>query len=241
MKRAKPIISLTFIVLGFIIYGCSKDDDRIKGQGPVVSQSFDLLPIEGIALSIDADIVLTQGDSQQVRIEAQQNIINNIEKYVLCGIWEIGYYNPVTNHVGVKIYITSPVINNILISGSGNVESTDIYSDSTNVFLTISGSGNIYFHTIAYLLESEISGSGQIYLTGSAFEHHIHISGSGNVKSFNLETYNTCITISGSGNSEVQVENLLNVIISGSGNVYYIGNPQINATISGSGGIYNSN
>ena len=49
------------------------------------------------------------------------------------------------------------------------------------------------------------------------------------------------ISISGSGNCEVLVEEILDVSISGSGNVYYKGNPQINVNISGSGGLFNSN
>jgi len=129
----------------------------------------------------------------------------------------------------------------ITISGSGSVESTNYFADTTNVSLNISGSGNIYLKSIADILESTISGSGEIYLEGEASDHRINISGSGSVRAFNLATLETFVRISGSGNTEVLVSDYLDVIISGSGNVYYRGNPQIDINISGSGGVFNSN
>ena len=78
-------------------------------------------------------------------------------------------------------------------------------------------------------------------MKGSAWEHSINISGSGNVRAFGLDTKSTYVRISGSGNSEVTVQDYLNVTISGSGSVYYKGNPDIEANISGSGTILNWN
>jgi hypothetical protein len=94
---------------------------------------------------------------------------------------------------------------------------------------------------IAHIVESEISGSGQIYVSGSTYEHSINISGSGNIRAFPLTTQRTYVKISGSGNSEVSVEDYLDVNISGSGNVFYKGNPQINTHISGSGNVVKVN
>jgi hypothetical protein len=198
--------------------------------------------ISAIGLSIDANVVLTHGEPDVVVIKGQQNIIDNIKMYVNSdGFWDISYFKNVRSHAGVTIYITSPFIDYISVNGSGSVNSGNTFADSTHVYLKISGSGNIGFNTIASLTESEISGSGEIYLTGSSDQHRIRISGSGGVRAFNFPTVKTYINISGSGNCEVNVSNLLDVDISGSGNVYYIGYPQISQNISGSGGIYNSN
>ena len=241
MKKIQ-IILLATLFIGLGLSSCSKYTNRIKGQGPIVKQTVELPSISAVSLSIDANVTLTHGDSQTVLIEGQQNIINNIEKYVTSeGMWRIGYHNSVTSHSGVKIYITSPYIDYATVSGSGNVEGTNHFPDSANVFIGISGSGNISLSTDANIIESEISGSGQIFLSGSAFEHNINISGSGNVKAIGMNTRNTYVRISGSGNSEVAVEDYLHVDISGSGSVYYKGSPDIDADISGSGSIINWN
>lgn len=242
MKKTKFILPLIAIALITIFPSCSKYNSSVKGSGPVVTQEFVLPNISAVGLSIDANVILTRGDSQTVVIEGQQNIINNIEKYVTSdGYWSIGYYNNVKNHAGVTIYITSPNIDYATISGSGSIQSTNTFSDTTNVYLNISGSGSIYMNTQAHIIESTISGSGRIEINGSAYEHRIDVSGSGDIRAYGLETTNTYVRISGSGNSQIWVNDYLDVNISGSGSVYYTGNPQINANISGSGGIFNTN
>ena len=243
MKQIRNrILFLVITALALTNSSCTKFTNRIKGQGPVVKQTYDMPPISGLALSIDANVIVTHGDSQTVMIEGQQNIINNIEKYVTAeGLWNIGYYHSVTSHAGVRVIITTPRMDYVRVSGSGNIETTNTFPDSANVYVGISGSGNISMATNANSLESEISGSGRITLYGTAWDHHINISGSGDVRAFGLNTRNTYVRISGSGNSEVDVEEYLNVTISGSGNVLYKGNPDIEANISGSGTIINWN
>lgn len=241
-QKRNQILLMAFLLATFGLSSCTKYTNRIKGQGPVVKQTFDLPPVSALSLSIDANVILAHGDSQTVMIEGQQNIINNIEKYVTAqGMWNIGYDHSVTKHAGVNIFITSPLIDYARVSGSGNIEATNHFPDSANVFLGISGSGNIKMSTDANTIETEISGSGQIYLSGSAHDHNIDISGSGDVRAYGLVTQNTWVRISGSGNSEVTVLDYLNVKISGSGSVYYKGNPDIEANISGSGSIINRN
>jgi hypothetical protein len=240
--KNQPIILISIVLIVLTFGACTKYTSRIKGQGPIVQQTVDMPSISAVSLSIDANVVLTRGDSQSVKIEGQQNIINNIEKYVSDeGLWRIGYYNSVKNHAGVKIYITSPGIDFATISGSGNIKTTNHFPDNTHVYLQISGSGNIHFSTDADIVESGISGSGQIFLDGTTYEHSINISGSGNVKAFGLTTENTIARVSGSGNSEVFVQDYLNATISGSGSIFYKGNPEIEANISGSGTIINRN
>ncbi|MCD4729640.1 MAG: DUF2807 domain-containing protein [Bacteroidales bacterium] len=242
MKQTRFILPVLLIGIVALFTSCGKGGGAIKGSGPVVKQEFDLPPVSAISLSIDANVILTRGDSQSVMIEGQQNIINNIEKYVTSdGYWNIRYYNSVRNHSGVTIFITTPMVDFVTISGSGSIQSTNAFTDTTNVSLKISGSGSIFMNTTAHIIESSISGSGQINLEGTAFEHRINISGSGDIQAFYLATDNTYVNVSGSGNSEVWATNYLDVIISGSGSVYYKGNPQINVNISGSGGIFNTN
>lgn len=242
MKKISIYLPIALIALALIVSSCGKNNRNIKGTGPVVEESFNFPPISGTALSIDGNVIVTPGDSQTVRIQGQQNIIDNIEKNVSNdGVWRIGYYTSVRNHAGITIYITTPHYDYATISGSGNTETMGYFSDTTNVYTNISGSGNIIMYNHANIIESEISGSGNMLLYGTANTQYINISGSGNVSSFGLETYESYVKISGSGNSQVNVEHYLDVNISGSGSVYYLGNPEMSVNISGSGAVINSN
>ncbi len=242
MRRTSLIFPIIMIGVLAMFSSCQKYGKSVKGSGPVVTQEFVLPTVSAILLSIDANVILTRGDSQTVVFEGQQNIINNIEKYITSdGYWNIGYYNSVKNHAGVTIYITTPNIDYASISGSGSLQCTNTFTDTTNVYLNISGSGNITMNTHAHLIQSDNSGSGSIKLAGTAYEHRIDISGSGDIRAYGLETEITYVKISGSGNSEVWVTDYLEVNISGSGSVYYKGTPDIHTNISGSGGIINTN
>jgi len=231
------------LILGtFFLGGCEKYTHHIKGSGPVVEQDFDLPDVRAVSLSIDANVRVIPGDTQNVTIMAQSNIIQNIEKHVTSdGLWRIGFYNPVRKHDGVTIYITTSHFDYANVSGSGSIRTDDLFAENSNVYLKISGSGNILMHTIADHVDSEISGSGNITLDGSAGHHEINISGSGRVNAFGLITERTDCRISGSGNCEVWANDYLGVTISGSGSVFYKGSPEIQSNISGSGGIHNVN
>jgi hypothetical protein len=241
MKKTTNYTIVILLILSTLLSSCTKDSVQIKGEGEVVTEDISMPPITGVSLSIEAEIVLTEGDTQMIRIEAQQNIINNIERFVSNGIWRIGYYDNVGSHAPVRIYITIPELDYATVSGSGIIRNIGSFADTNNIYLSISGSGKITLGVIALNIESDISGSGQITLTGSANEHRIRISGSGGIRAFGLETKLTDISISGSGNCEVFATDFLEVYISGSGNVYYLGSPQITTNISGSGGVFNSN
>lgn len=242
MKYLQYIFTAAIIGFGLLMSSCDSDGGPIKGSGPVVTEDFDLPDVTSISLSIDADVEITYGETQEIIIEGQQNIIDNIKKYVDSdGYWRISYYRSVKNHEGLTIYITTPDMDYITISGSGSVETTNHFPDQGDVLLKISGSGHIEYDAEVDIIESDISGSGSIHISGTAFEQRIDISGSGSVHAFDLITQETYIKISGSGSSEVYAEEILEVKISGSGNVYYKGNPQIDTNISGSGGVINSN
>src|SRR5210317_2063695 len=95
-RKRNQILALALLLAAFGLSSCTKYNNRIKGQGPVVKQTFDLPPVSALSLSIDANVILTHGDSQTVMIEGQQNIINNIDKLVSAqGMWNIGYIHSV--------------------------------------------------------------------------------------------------------------------------------------------------
>ena len=78
MKKINVIFPFAMILLALTFISCSKSTRSIKGTGPIVERDFNFPPISGTALSIDANVIVTQGDSQTVIIRGQQNIIDNI-------------------------------------------------------------------------------------------------------------------------------------------------------------------
>jgi len=209
----------------------------INGEGEIVESTVYLDDFDGFVSTIGADIFLTQGDTQEVVIRAQENIIDNIVLDVNRGIWTIEYYEWVHHAKPVKIFITIPDLTKAAVTGSGNITGVTPFYNLGRLELAISGSGDFDLETESNEVDVRVSGLGNFELAGETKFLDILISGSGNIDAFDLETEEAEITISGSGNAFVDVEDYLNVMISGSGSVFYRGTPEIDSHITGSGTV----
>lgn len=216
------------------VFGC------LIGSGPIVTEELDLPAFNGVELSISAQVFIRQGNEQSVTVEGKQNLIDELERDVRNGIWDIEFDRCVTNMDEMKIFITVPDLTSLKISGSGDIvsENTFVIGD---IDLNISGSGTIDLGLEADDINARISGSGKINMEGIGDQLDLDVSGSGDLTAFGLTLRTADITISGSGDAEVFVTDTLLVRISGSGDVFYKGNPSVDVSISGSGRVVDSN
>ena len=53
--------------------------DAIKGEGPVISKSFDLKDFDRIVINGQADAVFTQSDTYEVTLRAQENVFDYVD------------------------------------------------------------------------------------------------------------------------------------------------------------------
>lgn len=230
--KTNLLILASLILLNTSTYGC-----RTEGSGKTVTQVRQLETFSGIELKSAANIYVTQGDVQEVRIEAEDNLIEKIStkvknnSLVVSDDDDIRYTKPVT------IYITVTDLCLLELTGSGNIVTRSQFQcDFMNVKL--SGSGDIRVMVNSKALKANLSGSGNLVLNGSSAETDYRISGSGNINARELNCFSSAVAISGSGTSTVDVKNDLNVTITGSGNVHYVHEPgKIASKIIGSGGI----
>ncbi|HPG05500.1 MAG TPA: head GIN domain-containing protein [Saprospiraceae bacterium] len=216
------------------IFGC------ITAQGDYIEQDLNLDDFDRIQLSIDAEVIVEQGDEQSVVVEAYESVVDNLNTDIRNGEWNIRLDHCARNIKDVVIRITVPRLDAVKVSGSGSVYSTNTFSAS-GMDIDISGSGKVDMAINVLSLDGQISGSGDLVLEGSAENVDYRISGSGKYHGFNLDTKNTSMDISGSGDAEVLVSELLEVRISGSGDIFYKGNPQLDVRTSGSGRVIDAN
>ncbi len=213
--------------------GCIRGNNRIATEVRTVG-SFDEVQSNGSFV-----VEVTTGTTDQnLRVEGDENLLSYIETYIQGSRLIIETRNDkcIRSNEPVKVYVSTPVINALKMSGSGAIYCDHITSD--NLFLDVSGSGTIESHA-AFLgyIRAHVSGSGIIEVWGKTTDADLHISGSGLIKTLNLEQENCYATISGSGNIYCTVDGKLDVSISGSGSLFYRGDPVITQSISGSGTI----
>lgn len=185
------------------------------------------------------DVVIVEGDREEVRLEAKilnlERVITEVENGRLNIRLEKGNYR----NVDLKVTVIYQELEAIHSGGSGNIKGMDaIVADELKV--SLSGSGNASFKKmIADRLDLSMSGSGDLTIRGGAVgDLTLNQSGSGNLNAVDLGVEDAKIHKSGSGNAVLTVTGSLAVKASGSGKVDYKGNPSLNdIRVSGSGRI----
>jgi len=220
---------------------CKNGEPCIKGEGAAVTETWELPPIDGFSLCIDAKVNLTYGETQSVTVTGQQNILDELTRDVSGTTWTIGLDRCTWKHDKLTIDITMPNLALVDISGSGDVRTTNTFIEQEDLSIEISGSGDVALDFEGRDISSRISGSGDIDLFGSANKISQKVSGSGSLEAFDMPCTEATVKISGSGSSELTVSDDLEVDISGSGDVYYKGNPILDVNVSGSGDVVNAN
>ena len=238
MKKTRFSLLLVAMLISSVAFSQNWWKSAIRGQGDVVSEDLNLKEFDGITLAFSGDVYIKQGSTQSVRVEAQQNIIDNISTEVEGKHWRIKYDRSVRNAKRVKVYITMKDLTVAKVSGSGNIVGDGSFTGLGDVRVGVSGSGNVELEMEASgLVDSRISGSGNIKLHGNAGSIDVGISGSGNVRAHDLAVAKGYVKISGSGDADVNATDELEVRISGSGDVNFKGSPKLRSKVSGSGDV----
>ncbi len=221
------------------------DDDSfsigcINANGSYVSRSLSLPPFSGISQETSVEVFIRQGEEQEVIVEGKEDAIDQLELDVDNGVWDIEFDRCVRDLGTMQIYITLPELRSIRSSGSGDIVGENTF-ETGDLDINQSGSGDVRLTALMDDLDVRISGSGDLLIEGVADEAYYRLSGSGDVRAYGLECRTAEVNISGSGGTEVRVEEWLRVRISGSGDVRYMGNPELDVDITGSGDLIDEN
>jgi hypothetical protein len=250
MKSIRPVLAI--LIFGIIFAACEKN----KGNGQVTSETRQLASFTKVDVAGAYTVYVNHDSKSEVKIEAESNLIQYIRTEVNNGVLTIDNSKNIQPDIDIKIYVKTPEVSSLLLSGSGIIQADSLVGDNAEV--DISGSGIIETRIIADHVEVKNSGSGLTTLefadstetlnyntsgsgsanfSGRANHGSFKINGSGSINSLNLILNELDATISGSGSMNVNVIDYLNVNISGSGSVFYTGNPVVDVNITGSGTV----
>jgi hypothetical protein len=248
-----------YCILAISSTSCVKDILCIDGNGIVEDQRRNAQAFHQIENSTLADVIYKKADSVSITIKAETNILSHIVTETSNGVLEIRTDpgSACFSHTQQPVItVTSPGLDNLVLTGSGGIIADSLSGNSVSIKLTgsghvsaavisgkdlsvtITGSGDIdIVKASVQNSDLRISGSGDINIKGNSDKGNMSISGSGDILADDFLILASTETISGSGNIHTHVANSLTATISGSGNIYLKGNPTITQVISGSGRI----
>jgi hypothetical protein len=236
MKPGAIIVFSSALFCFIYLTSCNRFH-RIEGNGIIKTEDRSISIFTAVRSEGSFEVFILKDTVQSVTVEAEENLLPYIETDVHGEVLVIKTrdHRNIDNNYPIKIFVRTPTIEGIELSGSGNINCDSIISNYLEIQL--SGSGNISATASCNKIKAYISGSGEMTLSGAANETDLDIKGSGDIHSYGLQQDSCFADISGSGDIFVYVNKFLDVRISGSGKVHYQGNPVINTEISGSGTV----
>lgn len=208
----------------------------VRGDGHIVTDTRQVGDFNKLECSGSYHIVLTQGGSPSLRVDADENLMPYIVTETQGGSLKLKTKDHVTIKPSrpVMIYLSVNALKEISVSGACNLKTTNKL-ETNGLKVTVSGSADMMMQMNCQTLAVSVSGSGKFSLSGSSQSGSYQISGSANVDASALVTDDTHVQVSGMGKLHVDAEKKLTVSISGMGNVTYKGSPEISQSVSGMG------
>lgn len=182
------------------------------------------------------DIYLINGE-QNIVVEAKSGSLKKLKTELEGNVLNI-YEEKNSKLKNTKIYITSPDLNSVKLSGAGNIISKDTLHYN-NLNLEIVGAGDVDLIVNSFNLKTNIRGAGDVKLRGKSIVHEIDVAGAGDLIASELQTEVTNARVAGAGDIHVNATEELNVNVSGAGDVFFENEPKKkNINISGAGDIF---
>lgn len=233
----KSIFYAAFVAAIFFT-SCDFDGETINGNGNLRSETRSAGNTEKIDVIGGINVFVDHG-APSVKVEGDENILQYIETKSDDGWLEIKTREHVNVHSRnpIKVYVTTPEISALKVTGSGNLTFNNKFSSRNDLSFGVTGSGNIYADVNTPAVNANITGSGNMYIKGETRNVDVQVAGSGNFDSPGLKAENATVKIMGSGDASLFADASLNASIAGSGDVKYSGNAKVDKNIAGSGSV----
>ncbi len=213
---------------------------RVHGNGNITTQDRPVNDFKDVEVGGAAKVFVSQGDQHSVKVEVDDNLQQFVEVYQEGNkviVREKSGFN--LDPTGdLKIYVVSPVYNNIDVSGACDIIGQTPINNPENLEMHISGAGDMKMEVNAPHIGAEVSGSGNIDLRGETKSADIDLTGAGHAHCFDLKSENTKVEISGAGSAQVYASVRLDAEVSGAGSVDYKGGAAVDQHVSGAGSVH---
>jgi hypothetical protein len=225
------------VVATIALSACSTT--TVRGSGNVVEESREVSGVTGVNLATISDLTITVGDTESLRIEAEDNLMEYFETTVRNGKLRIETQDNIKLETTkpVRYYLTVTGLDTIQITSAGNIEAPDLVAEEFS--LTISSAGDLKMGELnADTLEVDIGSTGNLDIAGGEVKsQNITIGSTGNYAAQDLASDEAEVRLRSTGSATIWVRDQLQANLSSSGDLRYRGDPTVDATTSSTGEV----
>jgi len=233
MKTTKLLFTLVFSVIAFI--GIASNGNSDKTETRQVSN------FNGIKVSTGIDLYITMGASEEVKIVANDEIIDDLITEVKDGTLRIyikqtnNWFNWNSGNQTRKAYVTVKELKSIDASSGSDVKSENTLKGEELKVNASSGSDveiDVYYKNVWL----DTSSGSNAKLSGKTQNFKAEASSGSDIKAQDLESSICRVSVSSGSDATVNVTDELYAKASSGADVMYYGNPQVKDIDESSGG-----
>lgn len=233
--KSKDMKNILLVVLSI----CLLQSCEVKtGSGNIERQDRKLNEFHSVHVGGSFDVVIRHGNNYKVTIEADDNILEDIETDISGGRLKIEYRDNVNiSNADVKIYVETPELTSVNASASADVKVEGVLSSGKTLKFHASSSASVEAEVDAPAVEADASSSGKITLKGHTKDLDTQASSAGEIEADELLSENTKAQASSGASINVHASLKLNGQASSGGSINYRGDPTVSRQESSGGSI----
>ncbi len=236
------IAKLTVLLLfNVTVISCFDGLTGVKGNGNVITENRDLTSnFNEITVKQGINLVITQGNSTELTVEADENIIELLITEVVDNNLKIYFKENVNRADAKNVYLTTDKISKISTS-SGALVKSENKLQTNNLELHSSSGSSIKLDISSNDVQSSTSSGANMKIIGQSKSFYGKASSGSSINAEQLESIDADVKVSSGANIQIYVSEELTAKASSGGSINYKGSPsKINKEASSGGSISGS-
>jgi hypothetical protein len=182
--------------------------NTVKGEGPVISKSFDLKDFDAIVINGHADAVFTQSSTYEVTLSTQENIFDHMDIRVEGSTLVIETKDKVNIRAEKYDFVLqAPVLKSLTVNGASDFNIPSGLRTEGDLKIEVNGAGDLTFNQIecntlsvqangASDIDADslkvnsmsilVNGAGDVRLSGTTESASFEVNGAGDIDARNL-------------------------------------------------------
>lgn len=198
----------------------------------------EVMDFQEVALEGVGTLLIAQGDTESLTIEAEPKVLKRIETEVRGGKLTIRPARSFNTREAITYHLMVKQLSAIELSGAGVVEVPALTSDQLRLSLDQAGSLTIEQLT-ATTLEVAASGNGAVTLAGTVDQQTVTLSGAAQYDASALQSREAAISADGASQAVINASETLQAQAGGASRIQYLGNPDVREDVSAAGSVVN--
>jgi len=215
------------LIIAVLAGSCNLIDTRIRGNGKIITQNYNLKDFKGIDIGGAKQIFLKQDSAFSVKVKTDENLFDHLSVRVDNEELKISSKNGkwLSPSDELKIFVTMPVVKKIEVSGASSVSSENRLYSEEKISVDLSGASEGTLDVRAPILDLTVSGASTLTVLGETRDIKSDASGASTINTFDLKSENCVVEASGASSIDVFASISLKANASGASEIKYKGNP----------------